>query len=162
RFFEPIGKALQRTGIRNFSGANPIHLWKLRRELGAYTRWQIGQSFVRRDRQTVPGMDARLADHVAFALDRFQRFPRELSGAMRKHQLKLADRQCRMAELSQRVQDTVVLLVTALWAHHRKNEVTTAAADILCQDLRRKLTGKRPTDRYFRDASKLADLVIGG
>ncbi|HYT89520.1 MAG TPA: hypothetical protein VEL76_12510, partial [Gemmataceae bacterium] len=94
--------------------------------------------------------------------DRFQRFPRELSGAMRKHQLKLADRQCRMAELSQRVQDNVVLLVTALWAHHRKNEATTAAADILCQDLRRKLTGQRPTDRYFRDASKLAELVIGG
>ena len=37
-----------------------------------------------------------------------QRHASELSAAMRKHQLKLADRQCRMAELSQRVQDTVV------------------------------------------------------
>jgi len=35
---------------------------------------------------------------------------------MRKHQLKLPDRQCRMAELSQRVQDVVTILVTALWA----------------------------------------------
>jgi hypothetical protein len=37
-----------------------------------------------------------------------------------------------------------------------------AAADILCQDLRRKLTGERPSDRYFRDAGKLADRIIGG
>jgi alkylation response protein AidB-like acyl-CoA dehydrogenase len=162
RFFEPIGKALQRAGIRRFSPANPVHLWKLRRELAAYSRWSLGQTLTRRDRQRVPGMDARLADHVAFGLDLFQRQPREVSGAMRKHQLKLADRQCRMAELSQRVQDAVVMLVTALWAHQQKNEAITAAADILCQDLRRKLTGQRPGDSYFRDVSKLADVILGG
>jgi hypothetical protein len=99
---------------------------------------------------------------VAFALEMFRSFPLELSGAMRKHQLQLADRQCRMAELSQRVQDTVVLLVTALYAEQQKNEVTKAAADILCQDLRRKLTGQRPSDSYFHDVAKLADRVIAG
>jgi hypothetical protein len=162
KFFEPIGKALERAQIRSFNPVNPRHLWALRRELGAYSRWSLGLKFRRRDRQTVPGMDARLAGHLAFALDMFQRHPRQLSGAMRKHQLKLADRQCRMAELSQRVQDTVTLLVTALWGHQQKNEAAVAAADILCQDIRRKLTGERPSDRYFRDAGKLADLIIGG
>jgi hypothetical protein len=67
-----------------------------------------------------------------------------------------------MAELSQRVQDTVIMLVTALWGNQQKEEAASAAADLLCQDLRRKLTGERPTDRYFRDASKLADLIING
>jgi alkylation response protein AidB-like acyl-CoA dehydrogenase len=162
RFFEPIGKALQGAGIRNFSPLNPRHLWTLRRELAAYSRWSVGEQFQGRDRQTVPGMDRRLAAHVDFALDAFHRAPREISGAMRKHQLKLADRQCRMAELSQRVQDTVVLLVTALWGHQQRDEAAVAAADFLCQDLRRKLTGGRPADSYFRDASKLADLIIGG
>ena len=47
---------------------------------------------------------------------------------------------------SQRVPDT-------LWV---------AAADMLCQDLRRKLTGERPSDRYFKDANQLADLILGG
>jgi hypothetical protein len=28
--------------------------------------------------------------------------------------------------------------------------------------LRRKLTGKRPTDRYFRDTGKLADMILAG
>src|SRR5204863_508836 len=30
------------------------------------------------------------------------------------------------------------------------------------QALRRKLTGQRPSDRYFRDAGRLADIIIGG
>jgi alkylation response protein AidB-like acyl-CoA dehydrogenase len=161
-FFEPIGKALQREQIRTLQPWNPRHLWALRRELAAYGRWSAGQRFVRRDRQQLEGMDPRLAEHVQFALDCFQRYPKEISAAMRKHQLKLADRQCRMAELSQRVQDTVILLVTALWGHQQKDEAAVLAADILCQDLRRKHTGQRPTDRYFRDASKLADVIISG
>jgi len=161
-FFEPIGKALQQNKIRSFSPMNPGHLWALRGELGAYAKWSLGQRFSGRDRQQVAGMDSRLSEHVSFALEAFHRAPREISGTMSKHQLKLADRQCRMAELSQRLQDTVVMLVTALWGHQQKDEAAVAAADILCQDLRRKLTGKRPSDRYFRDAGKLADVIIGG
>src|SRR5262249_6804350 len=162
QFFEPIGKALHQAQVRNFKPYNPRHLCLLRHELGAYMRWSMGQRFTFRDRQKVQGMDSRLAGHLASALDLFQRHPKAVSGAMRKHQLKLADRQCRMAELSQRVQDTVILLVTALWGHRQRDEAAVAAADMLCQDLRRKLTGERPTDSYFRDCGKLADMIIGG
>lgn len=160
QYFEPIGKALQQHQIKNFSPANPVHLWKLRSELAAYAKWSLGQKFIARDRQRVPGMNPKLAEHLAFAQDLCQRHPKELSGAMQKHQLKLADRQCRIAELSQRVQDTIVMIVTALWGHQQKSETTRAAADILCQDLRNKLTGARPSDRYFRDVSELADMII--
>jgi hypothetical protein len=109
----------------------------------------------------MPSLPPRLAEHAQYAIKLLRGFPLEISGTMRKHQLKLADRQCRMAELSQRVQDTITLLVTALWAR-QKDEATTAAADLLCQDLRRKLTGDRPSDHYYRDASKLADIILGG
>jgi alkylation response protein AidB-like acyl-CoA dehydrogenase len=162
QFVEPIGKALQARGMKSFNPANPLHAFALRHELIPYARWLLGQKLARRDRQQVPGMDPRLARHIDFALGRFQRYPDELSAVMRKHQLKLADRQCRMAELSQRIQDTVVMLVTAMWAHQQQKEVSILSADMLCQDLRRKLTGERPSDRYFRDASKLADVIIGG
>jgi len=162
QFFEPIGKRLQETGIKNFNPINPLHLWKLRHELTAYSKWSIGKKLARADHQQVPGMDRRLADHVAFALDIFPQHAKELSGALRKHQLKLADRQCRMAELSLRVQDTVVMLVTAMWAHTQKKEIAIASADILCQDLHRKLTGQRPSDAYFRDVNRLADLILAG
>jgi alkylation response protein AidB-like acyl-CoA dehydrogenase len=162
QYFEPIGKALERHQIKGFSPANPTHLWKLRGELGAYAKWSLAQRFMARDRQHVPGMNPRLAEHIAFAQDLCQKHARELSGAMSKHQLKLADRQCRMAELSQRVQDTIVMVVTALWGHQQKNDVAAGAADILCQDLRRRLTGARPSDRYFRDVSELAEKIVSG
>jgi acyl-CoA dehydrogenase len=161
-FFEPIGKALQRSGIRTFHPLNPAHAWALRRELAAYARWSLKQSLGGRDRQEVRGMDSRLARHLDFAQEMLSRFPSEISKTMRKHQLKLADRQCRMAELSQRVQDTVVILVTSLWGHVHKSEAALAAADILCRDLERKLTGQGPSDRYFRDVGELADIIIGG
>jgi alkylation response protein AidB-like acyl-CoA dehydrogenase len=162
RFFEPIGKALQKAGIRAFHPLNPRHVWTLRHELSAYARWSLAERFKSSDRQRIAGMDPRLAEHVSFALEAFHRMPREISGIMRKHQLKLADRQCRIAELSQRIQDTVVLLVTALWGHQQRDEGSVAATDILCQDVRRKLTGQRPSDAYFRAAAKLADIVLGG
>ncbi len=160
KYFEPIGQRLQKAKIKTFSPANPVHLWKLRRELSSYGGWFVGNKIKSRDNQKIEGMDPRLEDHVSFALRQFQRYSGEISGTMQKHQLKLADRQCRMAELSQRVQDTVVLLVTALWGHRQKEEISLLSADMLCQDLRRKLTGERPTDRYFRAAGTLADKII--
>jgi hypothetical protein len=162
RYFEPIGKALQQHQIKNFNPKNPAHLWTLRHELGAYAKWSLGRRFLSRDRKHIAGMDARLAEHVAFAQDMCQRQAKEVSDAMSKHQLKLADRQCRMSELSQRVQDVITILVTAMWAHGQKKDVVTASADVLCQDLRRKLTGARPADSYFRDVDRLADRVIAG
>ena len=105
-------------------------------------------------------MDPRLSDHLAFALDLCQRHAGELSGA------------CRLASSSSPTGN-------AGWRSfrnrfrthdhddrddpmgHRQNSVT-AASDILCQDLRRKLTGERPSDRYFREVQQLADMVYAG
>jgi alkylation response protein AidB-like acyl-CoA dehydrogenase len=163
-YFEPIGKALQTKKIdpKKFNPLNPVHGWALRKELGSYAKWKMRQQFVPRDRQQVAGMSPLLRQHVDFALDQFGHLRKEISATMVKHQLKLADRQCRMAELSQRVQDNVVILVTALYAHRQQKETTALAADGLCQDLERKLTGKRPGDAYFKAISKLADAVHEG
>jgi acyl-CoA dehydrogenase len=162
QFFEPIGKAAQAKGLKNPNPMNPAHFWAMRNEFGSYMRWMLGRKFVPRDTQTIAGMDGRLADHLQFALDQLGKSADEVSSAMVKYQLKLPDRQCRMSELSQRIQDMVTILVTTLWAHQQKHEPAVAAADILCQDLTRKLTGKRPSDKYFRDASKLADVIVSG
>jgi len=161
-YFEPIGRRLQQYGMKTLNPANPIHLWRLRRELGSYAKWKMRRRFTRPDRQSVAGMDRRLADHLGFAVARLQRAADEISAVMTQHQLKLADRQCRMAELSQRIQDLVVMLVAALWAHDRQSPVAAASANILCQDLRRRLTGERPSDGYFKDVVQLAELIIEG
>jgi hypothetical protein len=107
-------------------------------------------------------MPATLRAHAEFAADFLQRSPLEISGTMRKFQLALADRQCRMAELSGRVQDAIVILCTSLYAARQTDALVQEAADVLCQDLTRRLTGKRPTDRYYRTVTKLGEKIADG
>ena len=160
KYFEPVGKALAKHNIKKLNPFNPMHGWALRNELLPYTFWYIGKTLSPADVQKVSGLSAELQEHVDFALAMFGEAPFELSQNMVKHQLKLADRQCRITELSQSIQDIIVILVTALWSHNSGNKVVQAAADILCQDLRRRLTGEKPSDKYFKRTSEVADLIM--
>jgi hypothetical protein len=164
QFFEPIGRAIQASGIKKPNPMNPAHAWALRSALVPYGKWRMGQMLTPRSRPNFDGLSvpAALAAHAQFAVDGLERGRLEISDVMTKHQLRLADRQCRMAELSQRLQDMVVILATSLWASRQSSEIVQSAADILCQDLTRKITGKRPTDAYFRAVTKLGEKVAGG
>jgi len=107
-------------------------------------------------------MSDQLRQHAEFAAAQLQRSSLEISRTMRKHQLKLADRQCRISELSTRVQTAIVILCTSLHAARQDDEVVTQAADVLCQDLTRQLLGKRPEDRYFRAMNQLGETIVDG
>jgi alkylation response protein AidB-like acyl-CoA dehydrogenase len=162
-YFEPIGRALQAAGIRQPSLLNPAHAWALRKAMVPYAGWILGEKLRRPQRPVLPaGLPPELAAHAEFAALGLQRGRREIDGAMRKHQLRLADRQCRMSELSQRLQDLVVILTTSLWAGRQSSPLVQQAADVLCQDLTRKLTGKRPGDRYFRTVTQLGEAIAAG
>jgi alkylation response protein AidB-like acyl-CoA dehydrogenase len=160
KYFEPVGKSLEKHKMKTMNPFNPLHGWALRNELIPYAFWYLGKLLAPADKQKVAGLSPVLQDHVDFALAMLGEAPFELSENMVKHQLKLADRQCRIADLSQSIQDIVVILVTALWAHQDGNKVVQAATDILCQDLRRKITGEKPSDKYFRRLSQVADLIM--
>lgn len=162
QFFEPIGKLLKEAGIAKPNPANPLHAWKLRTALVPYAQWYAQQRVSGWARPTLPALPSRLREHVEFATDHLQQSRFEITGTMRKYQLKLADRQCRMAELSQRSQDLVVMLVSCLHGAGNGDETTHLAADVLCQDLRRKLTGQRPSDRYFRTINELGERIAEG
>jgi alkylation response protein AidB-like acyl-CoA dehydrogenase len=161
-FFEPIAKSLAKNKIKNFMPVNPVHAFALRNELVPYAVWWMGKQLEGVDQHEVPNMSPALKNHIDFAIEFLSESPLELSQNMVKHQLKLADRQCRIADMSQRVQDAIIMLVTAMYAHAQKDAVVEASADILCHDLRRKLTGERPSDSYFRACSKLADQITEG
>ncbi len=162
KFMEPVGKALQREGLKKLNPMDPTHVWKLRNEIFPYAFWRLGKQFAAPDTYDGLGLGPALKSHVDFAIEILEQSPVELSDAMTKHQLKLADRQCRIAEMSQRIQDAITMLVTCFWAHQQQNLCVEMSADILCQDLRRKLAGERPTDSYFKACSELADMVIDG
>ncbi len=55
-----------------------------------------------------------------------------------------------------------MMLCTSLYARRQQDEVVRQAADCICQDLTRKLTGKRPSDRYFRAVTKLGETIADG
>ena len=160
QFFEPIGRGLQAAGIRQFNPANPIHAWKLRSALVPYAKWRLQQ--FRRGAIELPKLPANLKKYAETAARMLQKSRLEIDAVMTKHQLKLADRQCAMAELSQRIQDLIVMLATCLYAAKQDDEVVQTAAEVLCQDLGRRLTGTRPTNQYYRLVTKLGETIASG
>jgi alkylation response protein AidB-like acyl-CoA dehydrogenase len=163
-FFEPIGKSLQVAGIRKPNPLNPAHAWALRSAVAPYLKWRIGQTLTPRSHLhlELACFPQALRAHAEYAAMQLQRSRLEISDVMAKHQLKLADRQCRIAEVSQRLQDMVVMLATSLWAGRQASEVVHAAADVLCQDLRNRYTGRRPSDANLRAVTVLGDTVSTG
>jgi alkylation response protein AidB-like acyl-CoA dehydrogenase len=162
QFFEPIGKALAAAGIKKPNPMNPAHMWALRSAMAPYAKWMLGQYVTPRSSPSLPPMPDNLKKHAQFAAEALQALPLEISGTMRKHQLKLADRQCRMSELSSRVQKLIIMLCTSLYGARQEDEVVRAAADVVCQDLARELIGKRPSDRYFRSVTQLGEQIADG
>jgi hypothetical protein len=162
-YFEPVGLALQAAGIKKPNMANPAHVWALRKALIPYAKWRAAEMLAPSRHPSWPSsMDDRLKAHAQFATDALGRARVEVSATMAKHQLKLADRQCRMSEMSSRLQDLIVMIATSVWASSQSSPLVRDAADILCQDLTRKITGKRPSDSYFRAVTSLGEKIEAG
>lgn len=158
-FFEPIGRQLQASGLRQLNPANPKHLWALRRPLADYSRWWVGRQMPRGGRPDWSQHAGSLAAHARHAARFLQDSALEISGTLRKHQLRLPDRQCRMAELSSRLQSAVVMLCTSLHAGRHSDERVRLAGEILCEQLTRQLEGERTTDRELKRAVELGALI---
>jgi alkylation response protein AidB-like acyl-CoA dehydrogenase len=161
-FFEPLGKAMVAAGLKKPNPLNPVHAWKLRGAIAPYAKWMGGQMTRMIPRPVLPDMPANLREHAEYASYRLQRSALDISKTMSKFQLKLADRQCRMSEMSSRVQALVVMLCTSLYGARQQDELVRKAADVLCQDLARGLDGQRPTNDYFRTVTELGRAVANG
>jgi acyl-CoA dehydrogenase len=163
-YLEPVGRALQAAGIKKPNPLNPAHAWALKGALLPYLKWRASEMVAPGQRLHIEGppIPATLAAHAEYAVAGLERSRVEISNLMFKHQLRLPDRQCRMAELSQRIQDRVVMLSTSLWAGRQASEIVQAAASVLCSDLKRRLTGRRPSDAEYRAVTKLGETVASG
>jgi len=163
RFFEPIGQTLHDRGITTPNLANPGHLWAIRGPMMAYARWYSAQAMLpTRWSDVTSGYDAadrHLVGHIRFAQKCLSSMRLEISGAMRKHQLKLADRQCRMSAISSRVIDAVVMLVTGLHGLRTRDPITRQAADVIGRELKSRLTGAPPSDADYRQATGLGEKI---
>ena len=162
-YFEPIGKALQKAGIKKPNPVNPAHAWALKGALIPYGKWYLSEKMKGKPRVNLPhNMPSHLRTHAEFAAEQLQRSPLRISGTMQKHQLALADRQCRMSYLSSQIQNLVIMLCTSMYAARQDDEVIHAAANVMCQELKRKVVGGHPSDRDFRTATKLGATIVDG
>ena len=158
-FFEPIGRTLHDLGIKQPNLANPSHLWALRKPMMRYAGWFAKRKVMGTRWNSIPKMPAGLDKHARFAMRLLAKSEFEISSTMRTHQLKLADRQCRMSELSAKLQNAVVMLVTSLYASESRDEITRTAAEVVCGELRRKITGAPASDREFRKMTELGTML---
>jgi alkylation response protein AidB-like acyl-CoA dehydrogenase len=161
-YFEPIGKALAAAGIRQPNPMNPAHFWALKGVVLPYLKWVTARRLLPVVSPTLPEMPKNLREHAEFACERLQRMALEISGTMSRFQLKLADRQCRMSELSQRCQDLITILTTSMYGARHEDSLVRDAADILCENLRQKLLGRRPSNYYFRRVTELGAAIAEG
>lgn len=161
-YFEPIGKALAAAGIKKPNPLNPMHAWALLGVALPYAKWMVAQRLLPTANSQIPSMPRELAKHAEFACDQLQKMSLEISQTMSKFQLSLADRQCRMAELSARCQDLITMLCTCLYGARQADEIVRTAADVMCQELTQKFTGKRASNRYFKEVTRLGEAIVDG
>jgi alkylation response protein AidB-like acyl-CoA dehydrogenase len=161
-YFEPIGKTLAAAGIKKPNPFNPAHAWALKGVAWPYAKWMIARRLSSGVAPQLPTMPAELSKHAEFACENLHAMGLEISQTMSKFQLALADRQCRMAELSQRCQDLITILCTSLYGARQEDEMVRDAADVLCQDLAAKYTGKRASNRYYRQVTELGAAIAEG
>jgi hypothetical protein len=161
-YFEPIGKSLAANGIRKPSPLNPAHAWALKGVVWPYAKWLLNRRYSRTPKPALPVMPPQLQRHAEFAAENLQRMALEISGTMSKFQLALADRQCRMAELSLRCQDLITMLCTSLYGARQESKMIRDAADLHCQELAQKYTGRRPSNQYYRQVTELGAAIADG
>lgn len=161
-YFESIGRILYDAGIRQPNLANPAHLWKLRAPMTAYAKWYAGRRLLGVSRDSLGHVPRELKPYAEYARDFLSGSSFDISAMMRTYQLKLADRQCSMAQASLRVQDAVTMLVTSLYAAKSECEITRAAAAVLCSRLRRRIDGTLPTGKDFRRVTALGEAIAEG
>ena len=161
-YFEPVGKALAAAGIKKPNPLNPAHAWALKGVVAPYLKWLAARRLMPTAKSELPSMPAALARHAEFACHELQKMALEISSTMGKFQLSLADRQCRMAELSNRCQNLIVVLCTSLYGARQSDEVVLDSADVMCQELTQQHTGRRPSNRYFRQVTALGATIAEG
>jgi hypothetical protein len=161
-YFEPIGKTLAAAGIKKPNPWNPRHAVALAPVAWPYAKWMMGRRLSGAAAAQLPELTPALKKHAEFACEQLHGMALEISSTMSKFQLALADRQCRMAELSLRCQDMITMLCTSLYGGRTDNEMVRDAADLLCQELTTKYTGRRPSNKYYRQVTELGAAIADG
>jgi len=151
-FFEPVGQLMSDLGKKNPTLVDVI---KNRETFMPYVNWMFKEVVFPKGGIRPIGFNKALVSHANYAIKGLQKTAWEISSLMRKHQLKLADRQCRMSILSRKIQNLVTMMATVCYAFAKADTLTAHIADVSCDNLRNKITGDHQTDMQIRNSVSL-------
>lgn len=155
-YYEKIGKIVGKPTFMNILKA----LLKSPGTFTSYLKWRVFNLINRfKIPRGVNMLNPLLQPYARFAIVGLSKMSTEIDKAMLKHQLKLADRQCRMSFLSQKTQDLVTMLVTVLYANWIGG-LSVDAAIVLCTELECKIKGRHLTDDDYRFMTKFGAKVV--
>ena len=147
QYFEPIGQALAKTGKKNMSLVDMAKNYKL---FLPYAQWMLKETTYHKGAMRMDGLPLTLQAYAAFAAKNLQGTGKELSSLMRKYQLKLGDRQCRISLLSRKIQHLVTIIVTCTYASIFENDIVIRTAEVSCDNLYNNIIGRHPTDQQIK------------
>ena len=153
-FFEPVGELMAGLGKKSPS---PMDIVKNYKTFMPYANWMVKEMFLPKSGIRPIGFNEDLVKHANFAIKGLQKSGREISGLMRRHQLRLADRQCRMSILSRKIQNLMTMMATICYAFAKADYLTAQIADVSCENLKNKITGKHLTDSQIRKSVSLGE-----
>ena len=159
QFFEPIGRALQSAGIRKPRLTNPSHVWALKSVMGPYAYWMLCEKMKMGRGMHLPKMPLALQGHAKFAAASLQKMPSTISGTMRKHQLALADRQCRMADFIRKYSEVYSLFYVPASTRPATDDAvrSTGGGFVLSGDSKSNRGEGHPDDAYFPRCDNLGE-----
>ncbi len=156
-YYEAMGNAVGKPTLGNITKAVVTKPGAFTPYIGWKMKNQMSSTKIPRE---VDKLSRFLQPHARYAIYGLRGMAAEIDRAMRKFQLKLVDRQCRMSFLSQKTQDLVTILVTVLFANSTQNQLIIDAAAVLCSELERKINGTHPTDEDYRFMTKFGGRVV--
>ena len=156
-FFEPIGKLMASKGKKKPSVVDVVKNYKT---FLPYIKWMTKEKLFPKSGIRPIGFNKNLVNHANFAIKELQRSAWEVNSLMLKHQLKLADRQCRMSILSRKIQNLITIMVTVCYAYAKGDHMTAFIADVSCENLKNKINGQNPTDSQIRKSVALGESLF--
>ena len=151
-FFEPVGNLMVDLGKKSLS---PVDIVKNYKTFAPYAKWMLKEAALPKSGIRPIGFNSDIVKHAEYAIKGLQKTAWEISGLMRKYQLGLADKQCRMSILSRRIQHLITMMATVCYVFAKADPLMATIADVSCENLKNKITGNHPTDLQIRNSVSL-------
>jgi alkylation response protein AidB-like acyl-CoA dehydrogenase len=153
----------------NLNINNPLHFWKVRKEAIPYGLWlvrngvkQKAAEIFGRGVDVPPEMPSESVKHLRFAAGRLGAITQKIDGLMIRYQHKLPDQQCELRDLAGEVKNLLMIAVVSCWGAAQSEKTSAKAADLLCQDLTRKVKGSNRSARLAKALARLGQDVEDG